>query len=102
MLDELERLKALLDDNNIEYKFIFERASNPKYNRRLVKLYDNYGSEVLSAICHYGSYGYEQGKIEIMGLLTKEEAKHDSVVGWLDAKNVFERIKKYLKENENV
>lgn len=101
MLDELERLKALLDDNNIEYKFIFERASNPKYNRRLVKLYDNYGSEVLSAICHYGSYGYEQGKIEIMGLLTKTEQKHSSgVVGYLDADNVLKRIKKYLKEKQ--
>lgn len=98
MLDELENLKLLLEENNIEYKFIFERASNPKYNRRLVKLYNEYGDEVLSAICHYGSYGYEQGKIEIMGLLTKEESKHNSVVGFLDAKNVLKRIKKYLKE----
>lgn len=101
-MDELDLLKDLLDKNNIEYKFIFERLSNPKYNRRLIKLYNKYGDEILSAICHYGSYGYEQGKIEIMGLLTKEESKHDSVVGWLDSKNVFKRIKKYLRENENV
>ena len=32
-----------------------------------------------------------------MGLLTDEESERDSVVGWLSAKNVFERIKKHYE-----
>ena len=30
-----------------------------------------------------------------MGLLTEEEAKTDRVVGWLDADDVFRRIKEH-------
>ena len=42
--------------------------------------------------------------LEIMGLLTDDEKKFDSVAGWLTANNVFDRINKHWKEkqkNEN-
>lgn len=45
-----------------------------------------------SVICHKYSYGHEQGLLEIMGLLTDEEKKRDNVVGYLTAKEVFDRI----------
>jgi hypothetical protein len=32
--------------------------------------------------------------LEIKVLLTEEEAERDTIVGWLTAENVFERIKK--------
>ena len=47
---------------------------------------------VCSVICHDFSYGHEEGKLEIMGLLTPREAECDSVVGSLLATDVFARI----------
>lgn len=47
---------------------------------------------VMDAIEHYGSYGNGEDKLEIMGLLTPEEAEYDSVLGDLTAEEVFERI----------
>lgn len=48
---------------------------------------------VCSAIWGRGSYGYENGWIEIMGLLTPEEEECDDVVGNLTVDEVFYRIK---------
>lgn len=47
---------------------------------------------VCDVICHEGSYGYKEGLLEMMGLLTEEEAEDDDVVGWLSAVEVFLRI----------
>lgn len=61
--------------------------------------YPNDEKTVCSAIEHNGSYGREDDKIEIMGLLTDEESKYDGVVGWLTAEEVFNRIKKHYEKN---
>ena len=50
---------------------------------------------VMDAIQHYGSYGNAGNKLEIMGLLTPEEEECDSVLGYLTAEEVFERIRKH-------
>ena len=50
---------------------------------------------VVSVIEHYGSYGHAQDTLEIMGLLTDEERRYDSVVGSLTAQDVFDRIQKH-------
>ena len=50
---------------------------------------------VMDAIEHYGSYGKDEDKLEIMGLLTPDEEEHDSVLGYLTAEDVFERIRKH-------
>lgn len=52
----------------------------------------------MDAIEHYVSYGNEQDKLEIMGLLTPEEKKNDSVLGYLSAEEVFSRINRHWKE----
>ena len=39
------------------------------------------------AICQYGSYGYEEGLLEIYGTIAGND-----VVGWLTAENVIKRI----------
>lgn len=49
----------------------------------------------MDAIEHYGSYGKDEDKLEIMGLLTPDEEEHDSVLGYLTAEDVFERIRKH-------
>ena len=50
---------------------------------------------VMDAIEHYGSYGKDEDKLEIMGLLTPDEEEHDFVLGYLTAEDVFERIRKH-------
>ena len=47
------------------------------------------------------SYGADDDLLELAGrLLTEEELKHDSVVGGLTAKDVFERISKHWEEHK--
>ena len=50
-----------------------------------------------SVIEHDGSYGRTVDKLEIMGLLTIEEKSRSSVLGYLTAKDVFDRIMKDYK-----
>ena len=56
---------------------------------------------VCSVIEHDFSYGNTYDLLEIMGLLTKAEASHDDVVGFLEAGKVFKRIKKHYENNNN-
>lgn len=50
---------------------------------------------IMDAVEHFGSYGEEIDKLEIMGLLTPEEEESNSVLGYLTAEDVFERICKH-------
>ena len=43
------------------------------------------------AICHDFSYGHEEGLLEIMGSLVREDIG-DEVEGWLTAEAVIERM----------
>ena len=56
---------------------------------------------VCSVIEHAFSYGNQVDRLEIMGLLTKEELEHDSVKGWMTAQAVFARIYKHYKGGFN-
>ena len=52
---------------------------------------------VCDAVCHSGSYGHEQGLLEIMGLNTDPT---DDVEGWLTAEEVFKRISQHYQGRE--
>lgn len=41
-------------------------------------------------ICHWGSYGHEDGLLEIMGRYNRNE--YDDVEGWLTAEDILARI----------
>lgn len=43
------------------------------------------------AICHDGSYGHEQGLIEVMGL-DDGDTSFDDVIGYLTAEEVFKMV----------
>lgn len=63
-------------------------------------IYPKNGKEkVMDAVEHFGSYGNKEDRLEIMGLLTEEELENDDVLGFLTAKEVFERIEKHWAEN---
>ena len=101
---EIEKLHKMLTDAGIEHDWIGRRRSlyDPDLNWGWqILIYKSNGDRLVSAIEGFGSYGFgihgEQGDlIEIMGLLTPEEEKHDSVLGWLTAEEVFGRIKEAL------
>ena len=58
-------------------------------------------TESLSVIQGPYSYGGNNDKLEMMGGLTKEESKYDSVIGYLTFENAFERIK-YCVDNKTL
>lgn len=95
MYDEILELKSMLEGADIPFKFS--------------DLFDGYHLEyptsgdgrVCSVIEHGFSYGNEDDKLEIMGLLTEDESTFDSVAGGLSAENVFSRIKDHHSHKED-
>lgn len=52
------------------------------------------------AICHYGSYGYEEGLLEVMGEPVVREDDDDSVCGYLTAEDVINRFEEFVGRSE--
>lgn len=64
--------------------------------RKQIIVYEN-GKRVWDAICHFGSYGYKEGLLEIMGSIVDVEKDGDSVVGWLTAQDVIKRLERNIQ-----
>lgn len=101
---EIDKLKKMLDDANIPYKYSHtvlghDHICYPEDNITL-DASTSFGNRRCSVIFGSGTYGYEKGLLEIMGLLTPEEEEMDSVVGYLTAENVFDRISKDWAEHK--
>lgn len=112
--NEILKLKDMLDKAKIPYqsftddcfnvkdklntvpKSVFDSLKNhyPAYQLRL--------NENIDVIEHWGSYGNEDDLLEIMGALTEEEYKDDSVLGHLTAEEVFKRFKYCYENNTSV
>jgi len=93
-INPIVRLRELLDAAKIPY----ENVDSIGISR--VK-YPSYAHEVCSAIWGIGTYGYEAGAIEIMGLLTPEEEAYGCVTGWLTPEEVFSRIEAHYRKEVN-
>ena len=102
-MSEFEKLVKMMDEARIPYERDDDATDFADYYRnyfcsgiepiKRIK-YPKIGTdEVCSVIYGPGTYGYPEGLLEIMGLLTDEEAKYDDVVGHLTAEDVFSRIK---------
>jgi len=59
-------------------------------------IYPSIENCVCDAVLHWGSYGREQGLLEIMGLT---ESVEDDVEGWMTAEEVFARISAHYEKN---
>ena len=98
--NEIFRLKEMLEKAKIPFVF---RNCYDGYQICYPKNNDPYACEkgifdrVCSVIEHEGSYGHGRDELEIMGLLTSEEAMNDEVVGYLTAEDVFQRIENHYK-----
>ena len=103
-MTELDKLEQYLKDNNIPYdredrdaKFLDDGVVWKEFHQICVPCADSAKRSVpgsWDAICHPGSYGYEQGLLEIYGSLVDEEKDGDSVAGWLTAEDVITRIER--------
>ena len=91
-----EYLNEYLKDKEYYQILLFDdfREVMERYNT--YKVFDN-EKIIISIVQGYGTYGEEDDLLEIMGLLTEEEEKIDSVTGYLTAEDVFNRIVKYFK-----
>ena len=94
---EIERLANMLKEAGIPFRRRGEDLKPQMLNwfKDQVIYPDTYGvtdivCSVIQGTCTYGGL---ENKLEIMGLLTEEEAENDSVCGWLTAEDVFQRIK---------
>lgn len=97
---EIFRLKKMLEEAKIPFQF------SENFHGGFHIVYSFEGKEICSVIEHDFSYGREKDLLEIQGLMTEQEMKEeqDSVLGYLTAANVFERIKMHwtssnVKEN---
>ncbi len=61
-------------------------------------IYPSIEKHVCDAVLHWGSYGRENGLLEIMGLCDAE----DDVEGWLTADEVFDRILDHYFDNHKI
>ena len=93
-LYELDHLTAWLRANADGYGWKVERKDKEpneySVDQHIVIVYTREGERLFDAICHYGSYGYEEGLLEIMGSIVQTD--EDSVEGWKTADDIIQRI----------
>lgn len=88
-MSELDKLEEYLKEKGIEYERIDNHPDFPNggWHQICVPCYEQEFRQ-WDAVCHAGSYGYEQGLLEIMGIICPD---HD-VLGYLTAEDVIKRI----------
>ena len=93
---EMDKLAEWMGEHAAEYGIEWEHDTEPRPMSTIgldwnqIIAYKD-GIRRFDVVCHYGSYGYEKGLLEIMGECIT--GGHD-VVGNLNAEEVIERIQK--------
>ena len=89
---EMDKLQKMLKEEGIPFQMEPDIWGNPH-----LKYCGKEGQTVCSVI--YG-YGQNEGLLEIQGLMTEEEYNRegDTVLGYLTAENIFERIRRHWKK----
>lgn len=92
-MSELDKLESYLITAGYKH---YERIDEERLfvSRHQIIIYDENGKKLWDAICHKGSYGYENGLLEIYGNIVDKKKDGDTVVGWLTADDVIERIER--------
>ena len=104
---EIFKLKVMLDMAGIDYEFL-DRSYKMNIKSTFwdgewihfqIVIYKDKKKEkrLISVIQGNGTIGESEDRLEIMGCLTKEEEKFDSVLGYLTAEEVFKRIISNMK-----
>ena len=85
---QMTRLELYLQEAKIPYRMDYVLGMPS------VRYYGRGDKLICDAICHSGSYGHEDGLLEIMGLTRNG----DSVEGYLTSREVFDRIREDWNE----
>ncbi len=95
-MTEMEKLVLLLNEARIPY----ETVKHVDNSLQICYPKGPAGSPdcVCDVVCFHGSYGGDEGLLEILGLVNKE-AVGDDIEGWLTADIVFGRIWKHYINN---
>ncbi len=93
-VNELDKLEEMLKEKNIPYNRVDEAGV---YGHHRIDVFNNDGDRIWDAICQRGSYGYDDGLLEVMGDPVVKLGDGDSVCGYLTAKDVIERYEKYQR-----
>ena len=95
-MQELDKLEAYLKENGYTYTREDEKHGWHEWHQIIVyKGKEKDLSQIwFDAVCHLGSYGYEQGLLEIMGDIENKWKASDDVEGYLKAETIIERLKK--------
>lgn len=96
--NEILKLKTMLEEAGIVFDFYPRKDLHDEWGCYQI-CYPADEGRVCSVIEGALTYGGVCDRLEIMGLLTKEERKDGTVKGWLTAEDVFARIKKHWEEN---
>lgn len=95
-MSEIDKLYSYLLENG--YHACRNTANLFGIEQNQILVVDSEGNYLWDAICHQGSYGYEDGLLEIMGEIVDPSCE-DDVEGWLTADDVIARVKeKYEKD----
>ncbi len=90
-MTELDKLEQYLNEHHYLIRRIDDNHSPIGIHQ--IRVYNKEtGMFEWDAICHYGSFGYKQGLLEVMGIITTEE-----VEGYLTAADIIERLEKCKK-----
>lgn len=94
---ELNKLEEYLNKRGMKYTR--NDIDDEMVDHHQLIVLDENGDRLWDAICHFGSYGYRQGLLEIMGTIVNPFMDGDTVVGYLTANEVIDRIEeKYGKQ----
>ena len=88
----LDNLAEMLKNAGIPYELVYNPFTNSN-----VLVYPNKENRVADALYFYGSYGYEQGLLEVGGRIVEID---DEVEGYVSTEEAFRRIKK-MWESDN-
>lgn len=93
-LTELDKLEAYLKAKDIRYHRhdVQERVGQYVVDQHQIVVLDRKGRRAWDAICQTGSYGYEEGLLEVMGRPVVCESDGYDVDGWLTAAEVIARL----------
>lgn len=107
-MSELDKLREYLEEKGIEYEWHDEGGDSTldtadlfkpivkmlRLERHQIIVFEN-GKRVWDAICHHGSFGYNEGLLEVMGEPVVKPSDGDTVCGYLTAEDVIERWEEY-------
>ena len=103
-MTELDKLEQYLKNNDIEYVRIDDANERSIEVAKEVGMYTDAmferqqiivmkdGKRQWDAVCHWGSYGYRGGLLEVMGPAVIKKADGDEVCGYLTAQDVIDRL----------